>query len=65
MLETVKQYINDIDNISFNLYFVNYMIKMQDIDLENEFKHVVSRNCLSVSNMNKLISNTYEGLVNS
>lgn len=64
MLEIVKSCIENLDTISFNLYFVNYIIKVQDINLENEFKYLASHNCMSISKVDKLIENTYEGLVN-
>lgn len=65
MLEIVKSCIENLDTISFNLYFVNYIIKVQDINLENEFKYLESHNCMSISKVDKLISNTYEGLVDT
>lgn len=64
MLGTVKSFISNLQDISFNLYFVNYIIRIQDEDLENEFKYLTSHNNISISKVDKLIENTYEGLVN-
>lgn len=64
MLETVSDYIKHIDDISFNLFYTNYIIKMQDADIENEFKHLSASNSLNINNISKLIQSTYEGLVN-
>lgn len=64
MLETVSDYIKHIDDISFNLFYTNYIIKMQDADIENEFKQLSASNSLNINNISKLIQSTYEGLVN-
>lgn len=63
MLGTVKSFISDLPDMTFNLYFVNYIIRIQDEDLENEFKYLTSHNNISISKVDKLIENTYEGLV--
>lgn len=38
MLDNVSSYINDVSNISddFEPYFINYINKVQDMDIENE-----------------------------
>lgn len=64
MLETVSDYIKHIDDISFNLFYINYIIRMQDADIENEFKQLSASNSLNINNISKLIQSTYEGLVN-
>lgn len=64
MLEIVRNCIESLDDISFQLYFVNYIIKMQDIDLDNEFRYLTTHNLMSISKVDRLISNAYEGLVN-
>ena len=65
MLGTVKSFISDLHDISFNLYFVNYIIRIQDEDLENEFRYLTSHNTISISKVDKLIENTYESLVST
>lgn len=64
MLETISDYIQHIDDISFNLFYINYIIKMQDVDIENEFKRLSGSNSVNINNVSKLIQSTYEGLVN-
>lgn len=63
MLETVKNCIQSLDNISFDLFYINYIIEMQDLDLDNEFKRLTTSNVLNPASMSKLIQSTYEGLV--
>ena len=64
MLETISDYIQHIDDISFNLFYINFIIKMQDVDIENEFKRLSGSNSVNINNVSKLIQSTYEGLVN-
>ena len=63
MLETVKSYIETLDDISFDLFYINYIIEMQDMDLENEFKRLTNSSTLNPGSVTKLIQSTYEGLV--
>lgn len=65
MLETVRNYIENLDDISFKLYFLNYIIKMQDVDLDNEFKYLTTHNSMSISKVDRLISSVYKGLVST
>lgn len=64
MLKTITDYISNIDNISFNLFYMNYIMRVQDIDLENEFKQLDSTASVNIYNVSKLIESTYKGLTN-
>lgn len=62
MLETVKDYISCIPNKSFNQYFVEYMIAVQDSNIEEEISYLLSHNTLDVLSMGRVIEKTYKGL---
>lgn len=40
MLKTITDYIQSIPDISFSKYYVDYIIKMQDIGIESEMYSV-------------------------
>lgn len=66
MLETVKSYIDTAkeDNNSFSLYYLNYIIRQQDLDLESEFRRLSSHPDVNINTVPMLITNAHERLVN-
>lgn len=72
MLDSVTDYITDLPNITFQEYFVEYMMKVQDTNIDGELKQLlggaisslnrVDFNLNQVRSLNKLLSNTIEGL---
>lgn len=63
MLETVKAAIDSLPDISFEEYFMQYVLSVQDSNIEQEFLFLLDRNILDVPNIGHLIQKTYEGLV--
>ena len=62
MLETVKACIEDAPKTSFSEFFQEYVLSVQDFNIDREFKYLVNRNILGVTNMSALIQNTIERL---
>lgn len=62
MLDTVKQCIKDVPDISFQEFFQMYVLSVQDSNIDREFSYLVNRNVLGVDSMGALIKNTIERL---
>ena len=62
MLDTVKQYIKNVPDISFQQFYQLYVTSVQDSNIDREFSYLVNRNVLGVNSMGVLIKNTIEGL---
>lgn len=62
MLDTVKQYIKDVPNISFQEFFQMYVLSVQDSNIDREVSYLINRNILGVNSMGALIKNTIERL---
>ena len=62
MLDTVKQYINDVPDISFQQFFQIYVTSVQDSNIDREVSYLINRNILGVNSMELLIHNTIERL---
>lgn len=60
MLESIKSYINDSPNISFEDYYRNYIFEVQDQNIEAEVKSVKSSDILS---LDKLIAKLHKELL--
>lgn len=64
MLETVKRYIKkDIPNESFEKFFINYILAVQDKNIELEMEYLVSHNVLDIMKLDRLISDYMDRLV--
>lgn len=63
MLETIKEFISELDDIPFNRYFVAYMIRVQDSNIENEVKSLMNKSTLNIYVLDKVLENSYKGLV--
>lgn len=63
MLDTIKQYINNITDISFNEYYQSYIMQVQDMNIESELKQLSARNVLSLYTMNQLIADTVKEMI--
>lgn len=61
MLEKVKQLI-DSPYISFDNYFQQYVMKVQDESIKNEISFLLRNNFPSSNSMMKLINKEIEGL---
>lgn len=63
MLDMIKQYINNITDISFNEYYQSYIMQVQDRNIESELKHLSARNVLSLYTMDQLIADTVKEVI--
>lgn len=64
MLATIKKQIADVTDLTFSEYYRQYIMSIQDSNIEYEFKFMLKRNILNVNSMQLLIDNTYERLKN-
>ncbi len=64
MLDTVKQCIKDVPDISFQQFFQMYVTSVQDSNIDREVSYLINRNILGVNSMGMLIHNTIERLKN-
>lgn len=62
MLETVRNAIYDTPSISFSKFFQQYVMDVQDTNIDLEFQFLLQRNRLNANTMDLLIENTYERL---
>lgn len=62
MLDTVKQCIKDVPDISFQQFFQMYVTSVQDSNIDREISYLINRNILGVNSMGMLIHNTIERL---
>ena len=60
MLETVKSYIDDSSDTSFEDYYQNYIFEVQDMNIEAEVKSVKPNDILS---LDKLIARLHKELL--
>lgn len=62
MLDTVKQCIKDVPDISFQQFYQLYVTSVQDSNIDREVSYLINRNILGVNSMGALIKNTIERL---
>lgn len=62
MLDTVKQYIKNVPDISFQQFYQLYVTSVQDSNIDREVSYLINRNILGVNSMGVLIHNTIERL---
>lgn len=63
MLETVKDCINTTPDISFGQFYNQYVLTVQDNNIESEFQYLIRRNLLNTSIMDLVIQHTHERLI--
>lgn len=63
MLEIVKDYINSMSDESFSSYFAQYVMQVQDANIESELDYLLHRNTLNVTMMDNIIQQTHRGLM--
>ena len=56
MLDTIKQTIKEVPFISFEEYFLRYVMKMQDDNIDNEVSFLLRNNFLSTLSLDRLIN---------
>ena len=62
MLDTVKQYIKNVPDISFQQFYQLYVTSVQDSNIDREVSYLINRNVLGVNSIGVLIHNTIERL---
>lgn len=61
MLKTIKECISNIPNEPFETYFNNYMMKVQDENLNREFRFLIDKNTnMDINDIDRLVSDTYD-----
>lgn len=56
MLETVKQLINDSPFITFEQYFHQYVMNVQDVNIDNEVAFMIQNNDISPMLLNQVMN---------
>ena len=64
MLETVLQTINNVPSISFEEYFTEYVMEIQDANIDSEVSFLLRNNFLASSDIDKLMFNELRSLRN-
>ncbi len=62
MLEVIKHIIKELPCISFEQYFQNYVMKVQDSSIDSEVSFLIRNNFPSINSMIKLINQEVEGM---
>ena len=63
MLQTIKDYINNLSDESFQNFYTHYIMQVQDSNIDEEFKFLITHNNLDILSVDKLISNDLGKLV--
>lgn len=58
MLQTVRKAINQV-HPDFDSYYMNYVMSVQDANLEYEMKYMVKYNHLEILDMSRIIETTF------
>lgn len=56
MLETIKQTIKDLPSITFEEYFISYVMQVQDSSINTEMNFVLRNNFLTPVDIDKLVN---------
>lgn len=62
MLNTVKDYISNLSNETFDEYYTSYIMYIQDRNIDRELKYLQNKNALNLRSMDQLIYHTMEGM---
>lgn len=60
MLETIKQTIADSPCITFGRYFTEYVLNIQDANIDNEFTFLLRNNSIDVNFFNEIMNRDAE-----
>jgi hypothetical protein len=62
MLNTVKDYISNLSNETFDEYYTSYIMYIQDRNIDHELRYLQNKNALNLRSMDQLIYHTMEGM---
>ncbi len=65
MLATIKQCISDlqIDTSSFQQYFTDYVIEVQDRNIDQELAYMLTHNVVDVQFVDRAITDAFRGMM--
>lgn len=63
MLETVRSEIKNLPSCTFSQYFIEYVMSVQDSNIDSEFSYLRRHNQLDILNVDRLISEYLSRLV--
>lgn len=65
MLATIKQYISDLqaDTSSFQQYFTNYVMEVQDRNIDQELAYMLTHNVVDVQFVDRAITDAFKGMM--
>ena len=63
MLQTIKDFIQNLPDESFQDFYTHYIMQVQDSNIEEEFRFLITHNNLDVLSVDKLISKDLGKLV--
>lgn len=64
MLQTVKDYICSLPDISFSEYFLDFIMSTQDDNLRREFNHIRFQREYSLKNMGNIVNQFTKEILN-
>ena len=65
MLETIKAEIeNQTSKPDFDTFYINYVMRIQDEDINNEVSYLFRKNIIDSSNLSFIIEEDYKKMVN-
>jgi len=62
-LPTIKQCIEDAPFISFEQYFIRYVMHVQDRMIDTEFSFMLRNNNITATSLNVLLDSAFEELI--
>lgn len=65
MLATIKQCISDLqaDTSSFQQYFTNYVMEVQDRNIDQELAYMLTHNVVDVQFVDRAITDAFKGMM--
>lgn len=63
MLGTIRDFIDTLDDSTFEEFYVEYIMYMQNVAMQNEFNYLIKHNQLNALNLIKLINSETDRMV--
>lgn len=64
LLSTIREYINSLPDKEFPVFYMEYVLSMQDKLIYEELKYLLNNNSLDIVSIDRLISDNLNELVN-